>query len=131
MKNIEAESEVDELRPEYKRSVFKKFLHGAVTQVEFAERVALMLACMGEDENIRFMHHSIGNYLAKYQSGDWTYEIDNGHQITLRYWLHPEGNIEVNVTNPPCVVTAEDNNNLIDALTTGVRILKKKVADHD
>jgi hypothetical protein len=35
------ESEIDELRPEYKRSDFGEFIRGAVTQVEFAERIAL------------------------------------------------------------------------------------------
>lgn len=122
---------IDELRPQYKRSDFAKFVRGAVTQVEFTERVALFLACIGEDEQIRFTHHSIGNYLANQQSGDWTYEIDNANQVTLRYWLNSLGNIDLKVTNPPCIITAEDNSNLINALTMGVRALKAKVADHE
>jgi hypothetical protein len=131
MKNIEVEPEIDELRPEYKRSDFEQFVRGAVTEVQFAERVALLLTCIGEDEGVKFSHHSIGNYLADQQSGDWTYEIDNGDQVTLRYWLDSLGSIQVNVTNPPCITTAEDNNNLLSALTTGVRALKAKVADRN
>jgi hypothetical protein len=131
MKNIEFESEIDELRPEYKRSDFGDFVRGAVTQVEFAERVALLLSCIGEDEDIKFTHHSIGNYLANQQSGDWTYEIDNGNQVTLRYWLDSLGSIQVNVTNPPCITTAEENSNLLSSLTMGVKALKAKVADRD
>ena len=67
MKNIKVESEVGELRPEYNRSDFGEFTRGAVSQVEFAERVALLLACIGEDDRIKFTHHSIGNYRANQQ----------------------------------------------------------------
>ncbi len=130
MKNTEVESQIDELRPEYKRSDFGKFVRGAVTQVEFAERVAILLACIGEEENLKFVLRSFASVPANHQRGDWTYEIDNSNQVTLRYWLNSLRNIEVNVTNPLCIFTAEDNNNLIDALTTGVRSLKAKVADH-
>jgi len=49
-------------------------------KLKFAERVAPLLSCIGEDEDIKFTHHSIGNYLANQQSGEWTYEIDNGNQ---------------------------------------------------
>ena len=129
MKNIEVESEVGELRPEYNRSDFREFVQGAVTQIEFAERVALLLACIGEDEGIKFTHHSIGNYRANQQPGDWTYEIDNGNQVTLRYWLDSLANIEVTIVNPPCVFTAEDHNNLQAALTEGARALRSKVDD--
>lgn len=129
MKNIEVESEIDELRPEYERSDFGQFVRGAVTQVEFAERVALLLACIGENEGVKFTHHSIGNYLANQQSGDWTYEIDNGNQVTLRYWLGRFENIDISLSNPPCVTTSDDNNNLLSALKGGVIALKAKVAD--
>ncbi len=130
MKNIEVESEIDELRPEYKRSDFGELVRGkyAATQVQFAELVALLLACIGEDEDIKFTHHSIGNYLANQQFGDWTYEIDNGNQVTLRYWRDSLGSIEVSITNPPCIATAEDNTKLQNALIEGVRALKTKVA---
>lgn len=130
MKNTDVESEIDELRPEYKRSDFAKFDRGAVTQVEFSERVSILLACIGEEENLNFVLQTFGSVGAEHQRGDWTYEIDNGNQVTLRYWLNSLGNIEINVTNPPCIFTAEDNNTLIDALTSGVSSLKAKVADH-
>lgn len=132
MKNIEAESEIDELRPEYKRSDFGQFVRGAVTQVEFAERVALLMACIGEDEGITFRPRSGGNYKDQPDAGNWTYEIGHSdNQITLRYWLGGSDNISELTSNPPCIFTAEDNNTLIDALTTGVRTLKAKVADHN
>jgi hypothetical protein len=127
MKNLEAESEVDELRSSYSRNDFSKFVRGAVTQVEFAERVALVLSCIGEDEQVRFAHHSTGNHLANHQAGDWTYEIDNANQVTLHYWLDSVSTIEVSNPNPPNILTAEDNNHLIDSLSQSVRSLKAKV----
>ena len=132
MKNLDAESEIGELRPEYKRSDFGKFIRGAVTQVEFAERVALLLACIGEDEKTTFTSRSEGNYRDQPAAGDWTYEIGHSdNQITLSHWLGGWDNISEHLSNPPCIFTAEDNNNLINALTTGVRTLKAKVADRN
>lgn len=132
MKNIEVESEVDELRSEYKRSDFGEFVRGAVTQVEFAERVGLLLACIGGDEGISFQIRSEANYLHQPTTGDWTYEMGHSdNQITLRHWLGGWDNIPEQLSNPPCIFTAEDNNNLINALTTGVRTLKAKVTDRD
>lgn len=132
MKNTEVEPEIDELRSEYKRSDFGKFVRGAVTQVEFAERVGLLLACIGQDEGIAFQIRSEGNYLHQPAAGDWTYEMGHSdNQITLRHWLEAWDNISEQLSNPPCIFTAEDNSNLIDALTTGVRALKDKVADHN
>jgi hypothetical protein len=57
----------------------------ATTQVDFAELTALLLSVIGEDEGIKFTHHSIGNYMADHGPDEWTYEIDNANQITLRY----------------------------------------------
>jgi hypothetical protein len=132
MKNIEVELEIDELLPEYRRSDFGEFVRGAVTQVEFAERVALLMACIGEDEGITFRYRSEGNYKDQPDAGDWTYEIGHSdNQITLRYWLGGWDNISEPTSNPPCIFTAEDNNDLINALTTGVRALKAKVADRN
>ena len=127
MKNLEAESEVDDLRSGYTRADFKKFVRGAVTEVDFAERVALLLSCIGEDENVRFAHHSIGNHFADHQRGDWTYEIDNANQVTLRYWLNSINSIEMSNPNPPCILTAEDNDKLIDSLGQSIRSLKAKL----
>ena len=130
MKNIEVESEIDELRPEYKRSDFGKFVRGAVTQVEFAERVALMLACIGEEEEVHFRRRSEGNYRDQPNASDWTFEISHSdNQITLRYWLGGWENISEQLSNPPCISTAEDNSNLINALVSGVKTLKASVAD--
>lgn len=128
MKNLDCDTELDELRREYKRSDFGQLRSGAVTQVQFGERVAVLLGCIGEEEGIKFDHHSIGNVKANHQHGDWTYEIDNGNQVTLRYWRNSQENIEVNITNPPCVFTDEDPSSLIQALTTGVRSLRVQVA---
>ena len=130
MKNIDLESQTDELRPQYERADFKEFVRGAVTQVEFAERVALLMACIGEDEKIIFSYRSEGNYSHQPEAGDWTYEIGHSHnQITLRHWLGAWDNISVQLSNPPCIFTVEDNNSLVNALTSGVRTLKAKVAD--
>lgn len=130
MKSIDLESQIKDLRSEYRRSDFLHFVRGAGTEIELAERIALLLGCIGEEEHINFSHHSIGNYLAEHQEGDWTYEIDNANQVTLRHWFSSKGSIAVNLTNPPVIITAEDNHNLIEALATGVRTLQTKVKDH-
>lgn len=129
MKNIEADSE-DSLRPEYERSDFGELVRGkyATTQVDFHQLTEALLACIGEDEGVKFMSHSIGNYLANHKSGDWTYEIDNANQITLRYWLSEFGSIEEAISNPTCVMTAKDRTELQDALLKGVMSLKTKAA---
>lgn len=74
------------------------------------------------------MHHSRGNRLANHKSGDWTYEIDNGNQVTLRYWLREFDSIEEAISNPPSVMTPKDRSELQDALLKGVACLKTKVA---
>jgi hypothetical protein len=132
MKNIEVEPQIDDLRPEYERSDFGQFVRGAVTQVEFAERVGLLLACIGQDQEITFQIRSEGNYLDQPAAGDWTYEMGHAdNQVTLRHWLGGWNNISEQLSNPPCIFTVEDNNNLINALTTGVRTLKAKVAERN
>lgn len=120
----------DWLRPEYKRSDFGELIRGkyATTQVDFHQLTGVLLTCIGEDEGVKFMHHSIGNYLANHKSGDWTYEIDNGNQITLRYWLSEFGSIEEAISNPTCVMTAKDRTEFQGALLKGVTSLKTKVA---
>lgn len=128
MKNIKPELD-DSLRPEYKRSDFGEFVRGAVTQVEFAELVALLLSCIAEDEGIKFIHHSIGNYLADHHFSEWTYEIDNANQITLRFWLSDVRNVCEAVSNPPCIITQDEMSNLQDALLEGVRNLRARVSE--
>src|SRR6185295_20150086 len=109
MKNIKSELN-DWGRPEYKRSDFGEIVRGkyATTQVDFAELTALLLAVIGEDEGIKFIHHSIGNYLANHRAGEWTYEIDNANQITLRYWWNSLKNVSEEISNLPCVTTPKD-----------------------
>lgn len=128
MKNIKADPE-DSLRSEYKRSDFGELVRGkyATTQVDFHQLTGALLTCIGEDEGVKFMHHSIGNYLAQHKPGDWTYEIDNAEQITLRYWRSEFGSIEEAISNPPTVTTSTERTELQDALHKGVMSLKTRV----
>ena len=130
MKKIDVEPE-DTLRPEYKRSDFGEIIRGkyATTQVDFHQLVQALLSCIGEDEGLRFVHHSVGNDLAQYKPGEWTYEIDNGNQITLRYWLSEFGSIEELISNPTCVTTPRDRTELQDALDKGVLAIRTKVTE--
>ena len=132
MKNIKSELN-DWGRPEYKRSDFGEIVRGkyATTQVDFAELTALLLAVIGEDEGIKFIHHSIGNYLADHRADECTYEIDNANQITLRYWLDSRRNLSVEISNPPSVMTPKERAELQCALLEGVKKLKAKVSDKD
>ena len=129
MKNAGSELN-DWSRPEYKRSDFGELVRGkyATTQVDFHQLIGVLLTCIGEDEGVKFLGHSIGNYLANHKSGDWTYEIDNGNQITLRYWLSEFGSIEDAISNPTCVMTPSDRTELQNALHKGVTSLTTKVA---
>ena len=54
MKNVRQDFD-DSLRPEYRRSDFGEMVQGkyATTQLEFAEFVRLLFACIGEDEGFR------------------------------------------------------------------------------
>ena len=128
MKNIR-ESFDDSLRPEYKRSDFGEMVRGkhATTQVEFAELVRLLLACIGQDEGLQLTHHSPGNVLAGHRLGEWTYEMDNANQITLRYWLDEFKSIDEPISNPYCITTPQDRLELQTLLTEHVRTLKARV----
>lgn len=129
MKNIRREVD-DSLRPEYKRTDFGEMVRGkfAVTEIEFSELVHLILACIGEDEGLDFVHYSRGNTLAGHKLGDWTYEIDGANQITLRYWLNEIRSIEEPISNPPCVTTPQERSDLQNLLLTHVRNLKLRVS---
>lgn len=129
MKNIKPELE-DWMRPEYKRSDFGEIVRGkyANSEVDFQQFTEVLLTCIGEDEGVAFMHHSAGNYLANHEPGDWTYEIDNANQITLRYWLSESASIEEAITNPTSVMTPRDRTELQDALLKSVIAMKTKVA---
>ena len=128
MKNIRHDQE-DSLRAEYKRSDFGEMVRGkyALTQIEFAELVRLFLGCIGEDIGLNFVYYSHGNHLAGHKRGDWTYECDNAHQITLRYWLSEFSSIEEPVSNPSCVTTAQERSALHSLLLNHVQALKARV----
>ncbi len=128
MKNVRQDLD-DSLRPEYRRSDFGEMIQGkhATTQIEFAELVRLLLACLGEDEGLKFGHHSAGNYLAGHKVGDWTYELDNANQITLCYWLSEFGRIDERISNPSCINTPQERSELQNLLVNHVRTLKAKV----
>ena len=119
----------DSLRPEYKRSDFGEMVQGkyATTQVEFAELVRLLLVCIGEDEGLKFIPHSLGNYLANHKPGEWTYEMDNANQITLRYWLNEFRSIDEPISNPSCITTPEERLDLQNFLRKHIQILKEKI----
>lgn len=121
----------DWLRPEYKRSELGKLVRGkyAATRVEFAELVKLSITCVGEDEKLHFENHSPGNRCAGHKAGDWTYEIDNGNQITLRYWLGEFRSVEEPISNPPCVMTPQDREELLSLLHKHVRLLANRVSE--
>jgi hypothetical protein len=129
MKNIRQEFD-DSLRREYKRSDFDDLVRGkhGVTEVEFADLTGLLLSCIGEEEDITFSISSIGDYLASHTAGEWTYEIDNANQITLRYWLSASNNVSEILSNPPCVMTSQDKAQLQDALVSGVARLRLKAS---
>ncbi|HYJ85740.1 MAG TPA: hypothetical protein VEW46_06785 [Pyrinomonadaceae bacterium] len=129
---MNSQSELNDwLRPEYKRSDFGEIIRGkhATTQVNFHQLVQALLSCIGEEEGLRFVHHSVGNYLAQHKPGEWTFEIDNRNQITLRYWLSELVSIEELISNPTCVTTPRDRTELQDALHQGVLGLRTKVTE--
>jgi hypothetical protein len=116
------------MRREYRRSDFGKMVRGkyATTQLELAELVNLLITCIGEDFGLKFIH-SNNNQIANHKRGDWTYELDNDNQITLRYWLNDFGSIEEPISNPPCVTTPQERSDLQSLLLHHVQALKNKV----
>lgn len=128
MKNVSQDFD-DSLRPEYRRSDFGEIVKGKYgwTQVQFAELVRLIIACVGEDEEMSFAHHSTGNDRAGHKLGDWTYEIDNVNQITLRYWLSEFSSIDEPISNLPCITTPEERAELQNLIVTHARYLKTRI----
>ncbi len=128
MKNIRQDLD-ESLRPEYRRSDFGEMVRGkfATTPLELSELVCLLLTCIGEDVGLKFNHHSPGNLLVDHKRGDWTYELDNANQITLRYWLNEFGSIEERISNPPCVITPQERSDLQNLLLYHVQSLKNRV----
>ena len=127
MKNIRQDLN-DSMRREYRRSDFGKMVRGkyATTQLELAELVNLLITCIGEDFGLNFIH-SNNNQIANHKRGDWTYELDNDNQITLRYWLNDFGSIEEPISNPPCVTTPRERSDLQNLLMHHVQALKNRV----
>jgi hypothetical protein len=127
MKNIRHDLD-DELRPEYRRSDFGEIIQGkhATAQIEFAELVRLLLACVGEDEGLTFISHSLENQLVSHNPGDWVYEIDDANQITLRYWINEQGSIDESISNPCCITSPQERSELQSLLLKHVRALKAK-----
>jgi hypothetical protein len=130
MKNLR-QDRGDSLRPEYTRSDFGEMAQGkyATTQLQFYELAQLLLACIGEDEGLTFTHHSAGNRLAGHNSGDWTYELDDANQITLRFWLNEIASIEEPISNPVSVTTPQERSELQNLLVSHVRALKTRVKE--
>ena len=93
----------------------------------FAELVRLLLACIGEDEGLKFIHHSVDNCRADHKPGDWTYEIDNSNQIILRYWFGEFGNLQEPMSNSSCITTPQERSDLEKLIRQHVQILKAKV----
>lgn len=131
MKKITEELD-DWLLPEYERSELGELVRGkyAFTQVDFAELVKLTIACIGEDEGLRFEHHWRGENRARRKAGDWTYEIDNANQITLRYWLNDFRSIEEPMSNPALITSSQELLQLQNSILKHVGNLKDKVNDN-
>jgi hypothetical protein len=129
MKNLRQNLD-DSLRPEYKRSDFGEMVQGkfANTQLEFAELVSILIACIGEDEGVKFIHHSPSNCRSGHKSGEWGYDIANDNQITIRYWLNEIGNIPEPISNPRSITTPQERADLHALIQSHVRTLKNKVA---
>lgn len=123
MKNIRHDSSKDELRAEYKRSDFGEMTRGkyARIEMEFAELVGLLITCIGEDLGLNFIHTGS-------KPGDWTYEVNEAQQITLRYWQNEFSSIAEQITNPPVVTTVDQRSELNNLLTQHVKALKARVA---
>ena len=127
MKNIKRDLD-DSLRPEYRRSDFGEMVRGkyATTQVEFTELVRLLIACIGEDENLTISYHPTGNQVTTRKRGDWTYEFDHACQVTLRFWLNDLENLNEAVAIPAPVIASRERLELKDLLLQHVRNLKTR-----
>lgn len=125
MKNLRPDFN-DSLRPEYRRSDFGKMVRGgyAPTQVEFAELVSLLMACIGEDEGVTLTKQSINN--SPGSQGDWTYEINEGNQITLRYWNTEFGSLQESITYPTSISTYQQMSDLKTLIQEHFRSLQLK-----
>jgi len=127
MKNIR-QNITDSLRPEYKRSDFGELVRGKHTfaEIDFSELVSILIACIGEDEGLKFVKQSSGNSERR-KTSDWTYHIDNNNRITLRYWLSEVRSIDESFSNPRRITTPQERSDLQNLLAKHVRTLVNKV----
>lgn len=126
MKNVKQELG-DALRPEYTRSDLGELIQGkfAETRMDFAQVVGLLLTCIGEDEEIQFIFRP--SHVSDRRQGDWTYEIDDANQITLRYWLNEFRSLDEPIANSPDNANSQDRMKLQNLLLTHVRNLKTRL----
>lgn len=117
------------MRPEYKRSDFGELVQGkyATTPPQFSEMVRLFLACIGEDQGLKFINQSESHSRSSRKPGDWTYELDNANQITLRYWLSEFESIEEQVSSPTCITSSKERSDLQNLLVNHVQALQARV----
>ena len=127
MKNIRQDVD-DSLRAEYTRSDLGEMIRGkhAAAHIEFAELVHLLLACIGEDEGLKFTHHQSENQSTDQKPGEWTYEIDESNQITLRYWSGEFESIDERIPSQCCITTPQDRSEFQNLLTNHVHILRTR-----
>jgi hypothetical protein len=128
MKNVK--QDLDDLRPEYRRSDFGEMVRGkyAFVELEFASFARAAIVCVGEGEDLRFNPHSQDGNRVRRKRGDWTFEIDDANQIILRYWLNGSASIEEPISNSPNVNNPQLRAELQNLLTIHIRNLKAKVA---
>lgn len=126
MKNVKQEFD-DSLRHEYRRSDLGELIQGkfAGTRIDFAEIVGLLLSCIGEDEEIQFLFRR--SHFADHKQSEWTYEIDDANQITLRYWLNESESLAEPISNSPSFTSPQDRTNLQNLLIRHAQSLKARV----
>jgi hypothetical protein len=126
MKNIRQDLD-DSLRPEYRRSDFGEMIQGkhAATPIEFAELVRILLACIGEDEDLKFINQPENQRFAQ-PSNYFTYTVEDANQITLRYYINDQECIEERIATQCCITTPEERAKFQDQLLHHVRALKSR-----
>src|SRR6185503_5691173 len=119
MKNVKQDYD-DDLRPEYTRFDFANSVRGkyAYVELDFVSFASAAVVCVGEIEELRFIPHSVGDDRVRRRRGDWTYQIDDANQITLRFWLNTTSSIDEPMSNPPSVNNPQLREELQNLLTT-------------
>ena len=124
MKNFKHDLD-DSLRPEYRRSDFGEMIQGkhATAPIDFGELIRILLACIGEDEGLKFVN---ANQRSAHHAHDFTYTIDRTNQITLRYWVNDRECIDERIAAHRSITTPEERAKLQDQLQHHVHTLKTK-----